>query len=63
VPQAGHFDRRRLTSPQGQAPEGERARRLITTALHELERSDQSIALIATCCGGALATGTIIERL
>jgi acetyl-CoA C-acetyltransferase len=44
-------------------PVGATGSRLITTALHELERSDNSIALIAMCCGGALATGTIIERL
>ena len=37
--------------------------RLITTALHELERSDKSVALVTMCCGGALATGTIIERI
>lgn len=37
--------------------------RLITTALHELERTDQSLALITMCAGGALSTGTIIERI
>ena len=37
--------------------------RLFTTALHELERSDQSTALITMCAGGALSTGTIIERI
>lgn len=35
----------------------------ITTALHELERTDQSLALITMCAGGALSTGTIIERI
>ncbi len=44
-------------------PVGSTGSRLITTALHELERSDKSLALIAMCCGGALATGTIIERI
>jgi acetyl-CoA C-acetyltransferase len=44
-------------------PVGSTGARLITTALHELERSDQSLALITMCCGGALATGTIIERI
>jgi acetyl-CoA C-acetyltransferase len=44
-------------------PVGSTGARLITTALHELERSDKSVALIAMCCGGALATGTIIERI
>jgi acetyl-CoA C-acetyltransferase len=44
-------------------PVGSTGARLITTALHELERRDASLALVSMCCGGALATGTIIERL
>jgi acetyl-CoA C-acetyltransferase len=36
---------------------------LMTKAVHELERSDSSTALITMCCGGGLGTGTIIERL
>lgn len=44
-------------------PVGSTGSRLITTALHELERSDKSIAMVLMCAGGALATGTIIERL
>ncbi|MCC5577798.1 steroid 3-ketoacyl-CoA thiolase [Microtetraspora sp. AC03309] len=44
-------------------PVGATGSRLITTALHELERSDSSTALISMCAGGALATATIIERL
>jgi acetyl-CoA C-acetyltransferase len=44
-------------------PVGSTGARLITTALHELERSDSTLALISMCCGGALATGTIIERI
>ncbi len=44
-------------------PVGATGSRLITTALHELERSDQNIALVAMCCGGALATATILERV
>jgi acetyl-CoA C-acetyltransferase len=44
-------------------PVGSTGSRLITTALHELERRDANLALVAMCCGGALATGTIIERL
>ena len=44
-------------------PVGATGSRLITTALHELERSDKSTALISMCAGGALATGTIIERI
>jgi acetyl-CoA C-acetyltransferase len=44
-------------------PVGSTGSRLITTALHELERRDASTALIAMCAGGALSTGTIIERI
>lgn len=44
-------------------PVGCTGSRLITTALHELERTDQSLALITMCAGGALSTGTIIERI
>ncbi|MCH9721343.1 MAG: steroid 3-ketoacyl-CoA thiolase [Actinomycetia bacterium] len=44
-------------------PVGSTGSRLITTALHELERTGQSTALITMCAGGALSTGTIIERI
>ncbi|WP_066899955.1 steroid 3-ketoacyl-CoA thiolase [Mycolicibacterium houstonense] len=44
-------------------PVGSTGSRLITTALHELERTDRSTALITMCAGGALSTGTIIERI
>jgi acetyl-CoA C-acetyltransferase len=44
-------------------PVGSSGSRLITTALNELERTGGSTALISMCAGGALATGTIIERL
>ncbi|MGZ4542567.1 MAG: steroid 3-ketoacyl-CoA thiolase [Mycobacteriaceae bacterium] len=44
-------------------PVGSTGARLITTALHELERRDASTALITMCCGGALSTATIIERI
>jgi acetyl-CoA C-acetyltransferase len=44
-------------------PVGATGSRLITTALHELERSGRGSALISMCCGGALATGTILERI
>ena len=44
-------------------PVGCTGSRLITTALHQLERADQSTALITMCAGGALSTGTIIERI
>ena len=44
-------------------PVGSTGSRLITTALHELERTDKQFALVTMCAGGALATGTILERL
>ncbi|WP_405149496.1 steroid 3-ketoacyl-CoA thiolase [Nocardia salmonicida] len=44
-------------------PVGSTGSRLITTALHELERTGQGTAMVLMCAGGALATGTIIERL
>jgi len=44
-------------------PVGATGARLLTTALHELERRDASTALITMCAGGAMATATIIERL
>lgn len=44
-------------------PVGATGARLVTTALHELERRDASLALVSMCAGGALATGTILERL
>ena len=44
-------------------PVGATGSRLITTALHELERRDATLALVAMCCGGAIGTGTIIERI
>ncbi|WP_269854186.1 steroid 3-ketoacyl-CoA thiolase [Streptomyces sp. RPT161] len=44
-------------------PVGATGARLITTALHELERTDREFALITMCAGGALAAGTIIQRL
>ena len=44
-------------------PVGATGTRLITTALHELERRDATTALVTMCAGGALATGTILERI
>ncbi|WP_203780692.1 steroid 3-ketoacyl-CoA thiolase [Paractinoplanes rishiriensis] len=44
-------------------PVGSTGARLLTTALHELERSDGSTALVTMCAGGAMSTATIIERL
>jgi len=44
-------------------PLGSTGARLITTLLHELERSDTEVGLVTMCCGGGLGTGTIIQRL
>ncbi|HEU4360992.1 MAG TPA: steroid 3-ketoacyl-CoA thiolase [Mycobacterium sp.] len=44
-------------------PVGCTGSRLITTALHELERTNKSTALITLCAGGALSGATIIERI
>ncbi|WP_028936255.1 steroid 3-ketoacyl-CoA thiolase [Pseudonocardia spinosispora] len=44
-------------------PVGSTGARLITTALHELERSDGNTALVTMCAGGALSTATILERI
>jgi acetyl-CoA C-acetyltransferase len=44
-------------------PVGGTGARLVTTALHELERTDGQTALITMCCGGGLGTGTLIERI
>ena len=44
-------------------PTGSTGARLVTTALHELERTGGRYALVAMCCGGGLGTGTILERL
>ncbi|MEZ5561242.1 MAG: steroid 3-ketoacyl-CoA thiolase [Pseudomonadales bacterium] len=64
---AVHPDPERV-NPNGGAialghPTGSTGARLITTALHELERSGGRYGLIAMCCGGGLGTGTIIERI
>ena len=44
-------------------PVGATGARLLTTALHELERSDTQFGLVTMCCGGGLGTGTLIERV
>ena len=44
-------------------PLGSTGARLITTLLHELERSDKELGLVTTCCGGGLGTGTLIQRV
>jgi acetyl-CoA C-acetyltransferase len=57
-----------IVNPNGGAialghPVGATGARLVTTALHELERIDGKFGLVTMCCGGGLGTGTIIERL
>jgi acetyl-CoA acyltransferase len=44
-------------------PLGSTGARLITTLLHELERSDKEVGLVTMCCGGGLGTGTLIQRV
>jgi acetyl-CoA acyltransferase len=44
-------------------PLGSTGARLITTLLHELERSDKETGLVTMCCGGGLGTGTVIQRV
>jgi acetyl-CoA acyltransferase len=44
-------------------PLGSSGARLITTLLHELERSDTELGLVTMCCGGGLGTGTMIQRV
>jgi acetyl-CoA acyltransferase len=44
-------------------PLGSTGARLITTLLHEMERSDKQMGLVTMCCGGGLGTGTLIERI
>jgi acetyl-CoA acyltransferase len=44
-------------------PLGSTGARLITTLLHELERSDSETGLVTMCCGGGLGTGTLIQRM
>jgi acetyl-CoA C-acetyltransferase len=44
-------------------PVGATGSRLLVTALHELERRDATTALVTMCCGAAVGTGTLIERI
>jgi len=43
-------------------PLGSTGARLLTTLLHELERSDKETGLVTMCCGGGLGTGTLVSR-
>jgi acetyl-CoA C-acetyltransferase len=56
------------TNPNGGAialghPLGGTGAVLMTKALHEIERTDKSTALVTMCCGGGLGTGTLLERV
>ena len=44
-------------------PLGSSGARLLTTALHELERSDGELGLVTMCTAGGTGTGTIIQRI
>jgi len=44
-------------------PLGSTGARLITTLLHEMERSDAEMGMVTMCCGGGLGTGTLIQRV
>jgi acetyl-CoA acetyltransferase family protein len=44
-------------------PLGSTGARLITTLLHELERTDKEVGIVTMGCGGGLGTGTLIQRV
>jgi acetyl-CoA acetyltransferase family protein len=44
-------------------PLGSTGARLLTTLLHELERTDKEIGLVTMCCGNGIGTGTLIQRV
>ena len=44
-------------------PLGSTGARLLTTLLHELERSDTEYGLVTMCCGGGIGTNTLIQRV
>ncbi|MGN6585928.1 MAG: steroid 3-ketoacyl-CoA thiolase, partial [Solirubrobacterales bacterium] len=44
-------------------PLGSTGARLVTTLLHEMERTDKEMGLVTMCCGGGLGTGTLIQRI
>jgi acetyl-CoA acetyltransferase family protein len=43
-------------------PLGSSGARLITTLLHEMERSDKEMGMVTMCCGGGIGTGTLLQR-
>ena len=44
-------------------PLGSSGARLITSLLHELERSDRELGLVTMCTAGGTGTGTLIQRV
>jgi acetyl-CoA acyltransferase len=44
-------------------PLGASGTRLITTLVHELERSDKELGLVTMCTAGGTGTGTLLQRL
>ncbi|MFY9487564.1 MAG: thiolase family protein [Solirubrobacterales bacterium] len=44
-------------------PLGGSGARLMTTLLHELERTDKEWGLATMCCGGGIGTATLIQRV
>ncbi|PWU50587.1 steroid 3-ketoacyl-CoA thiolase [Micromonospora sp. S4605] len=44
-------------------PMGATGARLLTTALHELERIDGELALVTMCCGGSQGTASVLQRI
>jgi acetyl-CoA acetyltransferase family protein len=44
-------------------PLGGSGARLLTTLLHELERSDGELGLVTMCTAGGMGTGTLIQRI
>jgi acetyl-CoA acyltransferase len=44
-------------------PLGSSGARLITTILHELERSDKELGLVTMCTAGGTGTGTLLQRV
>jgi acetyl-CoA acyltransferase len=44
-------------------PLGASGARLLTSLVHELERSDKELGLVTMCCAGGLGTATLIQRV
>src|SRR5215467_2595884 len=44
-------------------PLGSTGARLLTTLLHELERSNGETGLVTMCCGGGIGTATLVQRV